>query len=575
MLCKNCQDLDIIRNRFERLYGKKVVERCMQRLELLIVHHQQARPAHAKTWDQNDVMLITYGDMVRRENQPPLRSLHEFLCESMTDAINAVHILPFFPFSSDDGFSIIDYREVNPELGDWDDIKDLAKDFNLMFDLVLNHVSRSSEWFTEYVNGVLPFKSYFIETDPDADLSCVARPRNLPLLTPTRTREGLRYLWTTFSSDQIDLDFSNPDVLFDFMEIMLHYAERGARFIRLDAIAYLWKEIGTPCIHLPQTHEVVKLMRNIMDLVGNNLVILTETNVPHNENISYFGHGDEAHMVYQFTLPPLLLNTLVTGNAEKLTDWAANLQPPPHGCTFFNFTASHDGIGVRPLEGILEPSEIANLANIVQNRGGHVSTKTNPDGTESPYELNITYFSALADPDAHDRELDIARFICSQTIPLELRGIPGVYFNNLFAAINDEKAVAERGTPRAINRQKWPREQLDAFASDEHSIHGQVFRTYIDLLEERRKHPAFHPEATQTILEVNPRLFAVLRTSQNPPQTILALNNVTDHPLHIPRSILSDALPAQPLFDLLAHSPIQDSSTIELKPYQCRWLTPK
>ena len=571
MFCRHCQDLSVIRNRFERLYGKKVVDRCMQRLELLINHHQRQELKEYRLWDQKDIMLITYGDMIRKPGDAPLQTLHEFLAENLKDAVNTVHILPFFPYSSDDGFSIIDYREVDPELGDWDHVKSLNKDFYLMFDLVLNHVSRSSEWYTEYVNGILPYKSYFLEVDPNEDLSQVVRPRSLPLLSPTRTREGLRYLWTTFSKDQIDLDFSNPDVLFEFLEIMLHYAERGARFIRLDAIAYLWKEIGTPCIHLPQTHEIVKLMHDIVDMVGNNLIILTETNVPHKENISYFGRGDEAHMVYQFTLPPLLLHTLVTGNAQKLTDWATSLAPPPPGCTFFNFTASHDGIGVRPLEGILTSEEIANLAKTMADRGGHVSTKANSDGSESPYELNITYFSALADPDANTPELDAKRFLCSQIIALELRGIPGVYFNNLFGAENDLEGVKERDMPRAINRQKWQLDELKNLALDPKTTHGQIFAEYLKILRERRKHPAFHPDAPQKIIDLGPELFAILRTSQNNDEKILALNNVTDKNVTASLDAVDGFSTDAQLTDLLGNTKLAADS-IELAPYQCVWL---
>jgi len=120
------------------------------------------------------------------------------------------------------------------------------------------------------------------------------------------------------------------------------------RIARLDAVAFLWKELGTNCLHLPETHELVKLFRDVCEIVAPRAIILTETNVPHAENVSYFGQGDEAHMVYQFSLPPLLLHAFITGNGQYLTHWASGLEPPPAGCTFFNFTASHDGVGVRP-----------------------------------------------------------------------------------------------------------------------------------------------------------------------------------------------------------------------------------
>ena len=302
----------------------------------------------------------------------------------MADTIGGVHLLPFFPFSSDDGFSVTDFWKVDPRLGTWNDVALLGKNFRLMFDGVINHVSRESEWFQAFVRGEPPFTDYFICADPNADLSQVTRPRTSPLLTPVKTTRGTKHVWTTFSADQIDLNYKNPEVLLKIIELLLFYAEQGAEVIRLDAIAYLWKEPGTTCIHLPQTHRVVKLFRSVFDQVAPGVILITETNVPHADNVSYFGNGtDEAQMVYNFALPPLVLHTFHTGNAQRLTNWAATLTTPSRSTTFFNFIASHDGIGVMPARGLLSESEIHELVRRTLAHGGKVSSKSNPDGSES------------------------------------------------------------------------------------------------------------------------------------------------------------------------------------------------
>ncbi|MGE4549843.1 MAG: alpha-amylase family glycosyl hydrolase, partial [Opitutales bacterium] len=415
--------LKTIRRRLARLYGaaaEPLLERFYHMLGRYGVGLQTMPPG--KRWSERDTVLITYADMVQGEEDRPLAALRKLCAERLKGAISTIHLLPFFPWSSDDGFSVVDFREVEASYGDWDDVRALGSEFDLMFDLVLNHCSVRSEWFKEYVSGVEPASNYFLEAEPETDLSAVARPRSSPLLTPVTTRSGERHLWTTFSADQADLNWRCPDLLFEFLDIIMLYLSMGCRILRLDAVAYLWKEIGTTCLHLPQTHEVIKLLRDFLEVVAPETILLTETNVPHEENVSYFGRGDEAHLVYQFSLPPLILHGLLEGNSRHLTDWASRLAPPPKGCSYLNFTASHDGIGLRPLEGILSPEEVFQLATKVEGRGGHVSMRSGDDGAEIPYELNVTYFDALSEPG--DDALTEARFRCSQAVALAMQGIP-------------------------------------------------------------------------------------------------------------------------------------------------------
>lgn len=562
------QTLERLRGRLRGLYGEQA-ERCLDRLAMMAGRYgvaAAARPPPAARWDARDAVLIAYGDMVRAPGEKPLATLKSFADSHLKDAFSTIHVLPFFPYSSDDGFSVIHFRTVNPELGDWPAVQALGENFRLAFDLVLNHVSRASGWFQDYLAGIAPGRRYFIEPDPGADLSAVVRPRSLPLLTPVMTPGGKRSVWTTFSEDQIDLDFSNPDVLFELLDILLFYVSMGARVIRLDAIAYLWKRAGTPCIHLPETHEIVKLFRDFLEAVAPDVLLLTETNVPQAENYSYFGDGDEAHIAYQFALPPLLLHALQSGTARHLSAWASALPAPPAGCTVLNFTASHDGIGLRPLQGLLPDTEIRSLVARMQSLGAQVSTRRNSDGTDSPYELNITYFDAMRG-NGEPAAAHIQRFLCSQTIPMALKGIPAVYFNSLVAARNDEEGARRTGRARSLNRRKWSQEELDAALKDDKSDAALVFGEYTRLLRLRAGQPAFHPDGAQKIADLGESVFAVERTSPDGKQSILAISNCSGGPVAVPAPAARDRLDL-----ILNRKPETDGHAIRLNPYQSVWL---
>ena len=439
------------------IYGPDTGREAWGRVAPLIEKTPRQERRRESFFSEKDVVLITYGDSIRREGQAPLEALHTFAREYLQGVISAVHFLPFFPWSSDDGFSVKDFMTIDPQLGDWEDVARFSRDFDLMFDYVVNHVSAQSRWFEDYLAARPGFADLAIEMDPAADLSMVTRPRALPLLTEFKKDTGEKvHVWTTFSDDQIDLNYRSLDVLVKMLEALLLYVAQGARIVRMDAIAYLWKEIGTPCIHLPQTHAMVKLFRAVFDVVAPDAIIITETNVPHAENVSYFGDGrDEAQMVYNFTLPPLLFHAFVTGDTTALSHWARGLALDSPDTTFFNFTASHDGIGVRPLEGILPPEAVnTTLAEAVKANGGQISYKNNPDGTQSPYELNITYVDALGVPDRQDDPQHPPRFLASQSIQYALPGVPATYIHSLLGSRNWYAGLEQTGRARTINREK-------------------------------------------------------------------------------------------------------------------------
>jgi len=541
----------------------------------------QTNISSQKQLTEEDIILITYGDQFRESQRSPLQSLNTFLQSHLKDLINGVHILPFYPYSSDDGFSVIDYRQVAPELGTWNDIALLDNDFRLMFDLVANHVSAKSEWFQKFLAGKKPYTEYFPVLDPNTDLSMVVRPRATPVLTPFQTSKDMLHVWTTFSEDQIDLDYRNPLVLLEMIDVLLFYVAKGAQIIRLDAIAYLWKIPGTSCIHLPQTHAVVKLFRTVLDAVAPSVLLITETNVPHQENISYFGHylpelqrSDEAQLVYQFSLAPLIMHTFLTGDSSHLTNWAESLPELPLGTTFFNFTASHDGIGVRPAEGLLHPDEIQDLVKNTLAHSGQVSYRSNPDGSQSAYELNITWFDALNDPAKPEPDLDIQRFLASQAIMLSLAGVPGIYIHSLLGSRNCTDCLVETGRARSINREKYELGKLEWELSNPDNLKSLVLKGYRHLLRVRKQQSAFPPAASQLVLKLGSDVFTTLRMGEDGTR-LLCVTNVTSKSLNLEIEISKLNLPTNAEWgDLLtgktffAHSALQ----IDLAPYQYCWL---
>lgn len=534
------------------IYGE-IPTGIMSELGQLVEDHRSTQPRHAEL-DETDAILIIYGDMVRRPEEAPLATLAGFLDSWARDVFSAVHILPFFPWSSDDGFSVIDYLTVDPALGDWPDVERIAARFELMVDLVLNHMSVASTCFEGFVADDARYRDYFITADPADDLSAVFRPRAQPLLTPVETAAGTRHVWTTFGPDQADLNYANPEVLLDMIEVLAAYVGHGARLIRLDAVGFLWKQPGTSSIHLPQAHAVIQLLRLLLDEIGSGTVVITEANVPHADNIAYFGDGtNEAHMVYNFSLPPLTLHAFHVGDASVLSAWAATLDLPTNEVTFLNFLASHDGIGVTPAHGWIPDEAIAAMAARVLARGGHVSSRSRPDGGEVPYELNITYRDAVG---------GLPQLVAAHAIMLALRGVPGVYLHSLVGSHNWNEGVAETGRARSINRQKLDADELEAELADDSSDRARAYSALAHLLAVRRRSTAFHPAASETVLDSDPAVFAIERQSPDGTTTVRCYHNVADREVAVATEAGTDLISGREL----------SGGTVTLGPYESMWV---
>ncbi len=564
-----------IKEKLDYIYGNEIGGGTLTRLNALMEKWRRdlpkipGAPGGGIPADEGDAVMITYGDNVQSPGEVPLDTLKKFADEKLNGVVSGIHILPFSPYSSDDGFSVMDYRQVNPDWGDWPQISAIASSFRLMADLVLNHCSAKGTWFKKFLEGDKKYSGYFITVEPGTDLSAVFRPRALPLLHEFDVAGEKKLVWTTFSRDQVDVNFANPDVFLEFVDILLDYVKKGIRIIRLDAIGFLWKEIGTTCMHHPKTHEMVKLFRLILAEVAPGVILITETNVPHKENISYFGDGtDEAHMVYQFTLPPLTLDAFIRGDASKLTAWASTLPAPNPDYTFFNFLASHDGVGVLPSRGYLDESELEGLVAAVKARGGLVSYKSTPEG-DIPYELNISYRDAVAEETLPvDRRA--AKFLSSQAVMLCMAGVPGIYIHSLLGSGNWKDGVGITGVNRTINREKLSYDDLIAELDDSSGLRHRIFTGYAKMLKARSGHSAFHPAAAQKILDLGPLLFALIRTSSEG-RSVLCLQSVSGEPQLV--DIPGDFSAADSLRDLIGGNRITvKDGRIELDPWSVLWL---
>jgi len=511
--------------------------------------------------DEKDIFLITYGNSIISKSTHPFENLNEFSKRYLKNHIKNIHLLPFFPYSSDDGFSIIDYFKVNENFGTWKDIENLNENFDLMFDCVINHISAKSEWFKEYISGEEKYKNFFIEAELSDELKKVTRPRALPLLNEFETANGKKNIWTTFSRDQIDLNYKSKELLLEIIDVVLFYVSKGSRFLRLDAIGYLWKEIGTSCIHLDNTHLVIQLFRDILNIVAPSTVLISETNVSHKENISYFGNGiNEAQMVYQFPLPPLVLHAIHFGDGRYLSNWAEELKLNSERTTFFNFLASHDGIGLMPAKDILPKKDIEKVVEQVKKNGGYVSYKDNPDGTQSAYELNINYFDALISD--NDTENDkINKFILAQSILLSIIGVPAIYIHSLVGSRNYYDGVKNTGRNRSINRELLDFEKLVNEIENKDNLRNKIYQKYVEVIDIRKKEVCFHPNANMEIVDIDNRLFCYKRI--NGDSEILVINNMSNEEVDITID--------KGYVDIISNEIIR-SKTTKLKSYQMKWL---
>ncbi|MGB0342106.1 MAG: sugar phosphorylase [Parvibaculales bacterium] len=564
---------DILTKHIELIYPDLDAPALATRLcELFALAPESQAQWRDNLWSQEDSFLITYGDSIISDNRAPLQNTLHLMKDLLQGAISGIHILPYFPFSSDDGFAVKDYETVRPDLGDWDDIAEIGSQFRLMSDVVINHASAGHKWFQQFLADEAPGRDYIMTATADDDVSQVIRPRPSPLLVPVQTKAGEKLVWCTFSPDQVDLDFSNPELLCEFIRLLKFYIDAGVRVFRLDAVGFLWKQPGTNCLHLPQTHEIIKLMRTLIDHLDETVLLVTETNVPNHENVAYFGNGNEAHIIYNFSLPPLLVHALLTGQSSYLRRWMMSMAPSQDGCAFLNFSASHDGIGLRPVEGLLPQEEVDKMVEAVQSFGGRLTMRTYQD-RQVPYEMNTTLFSALKGTIDGADDMQVPRFIASQTIMMSLEGIPAFYVQSFLASENDEALAEKTGQNRSLNRRQWRAEQVDGELADPTAPMAQIFHELKRRLHIRKQQKAFHPDATQFTLHINPGMFGFWRQSLDRQQSLFVVTNITPEPKTLSLRDINLFANTQ-WVDLLRDKEVNpEDEELVLQPYQTVWIT--
>ena len=525
-------------------------------------------------WDSSSVVLITYPDSIYRKDESTLKTLTEFVKNRLGGLSSVIHVLPFLPSTSDGGFAVSNHEKIDDTFGNWNDLKDLSSKHKIMADLVLNHVSSSHPWVHQFIKSEDPGPSYIVSPSETNVWENVIRPRNTSLFTNINTKQGFKSVWTTFGPDQIDVDWRNPHVFLEFLKLLVRYITNGADWIRLDAIAFIWKEPHTTCLHLDPVHSIVKLLNKCLKIIKPSAVLITETNVPEKENLSYLIEGNEANLAYNFTLPPLLLEAIYTGKTDLLKSWLSTWKELPRHTSLLNFTSSHDGIGLRALEGIMDDQRIHNLLVESEKRGGLVSHRRLSNGDDQPYELNISWWSAMSNEGSDNTVFQFERFLLSQLFTLSIKGVPAFYLPSVLASPNDIDSFRKTGQRRDLNREKFEANQLLDVLKNFDSPASKNISYLTHIVKVRSRLKAFHPEASMKCISTNIANCIILQRGLDEDSVYVICNMSSDFlsisPLNQINSL--ELTSEKRLLDNISGSYF-NTDTFKLNPYQVVWLT--
>ena len=487
--------------------------------------------SNKELWDESYSILITYADSVYKNGEPTLITLRELLSNHFGSLSKVVHILPFLKSTSDGGFAVSSYDSLEEKFGDWNDLKNISQKHILMADLVLNHVSSSHPWVQQFIKSQEPGISNVFSPEENLDWTNVVRPRSSSLFSEVKTNDGSKKVWTTFGPDQIDLNWNNPKMTLNFLILITTFLSHGIKWFRLDAVGFIWKESGTTCLHLPKAHSIVKVLRILLNNLISDGLLITETNVPQKENLSYLVPEDEAHMAYNFPLPPILLEAIITSKADILNSWIFKWPDLPENTTLFNFTASHDGVGLRPLEGLMNEKRIKNLLINCEKRGGLVSHRLLSNGEDKPYELNISWWSAMEDSGIDSNRYQFERFLLTQLLVMALKGVPAFYLPALLASENDIKNFSLTGQRRDLNREKFNSENLSSIFENPDSNANRNLKQLKNAMNVRSKLKQFHPGSQMECLS-NGRSDIVVIKRGNGPKSVYTIHNITENKIN-------------------------------------------
>ena len=525
-------------------------------------------------WDESYSVLITYADSVYKNGESTLITLRELLSKHFGSLSKVLHILPFLKSTSDGGFAVSSYECLEEKFGNWNDLKNISQKHILMADLVLNHISSSHPWVQQFINSQEPGISNIFSPDHNLDWTDVVRPRSSSLFSNVNTKDGPKHVWTTFGPDQIDLNWHNPKMTIYFLSIIITYLTHGVKWFRLDAVGFIWKESGTTCLHLPKAHSIVKILRILLNNLLSDGLLITETNVPQRENLSYLVPEDEAHMAYNFPLPPILLEAIITSKADILNSWIFKWPELPENTTLFNFTASHDGVGLRALEGLMNEQRIKDLLINCEKRGGLVSHRRLSNGEDKPYELNISWWSAMEDSGIDSNRYQYERFLLTQLLVLALKGVPAFYLPALLASENDIKSFSLTGQRRDLNREKFEYENLSSILDNPESNANKNLEYLKNAMNVRSNLKQFHPASQMECLSYGRSDIVVIKRGKGL-ESVYTIHNITDYKINY--QLYDQDLPEintnnLSMRDLLTSNKY-NCKNIRLDPFQVIWLS--
>ena len=561
--------ISILKKIYRQILTKQNIDLLKNEIVQLIEDFNKKNRLNKINISEKTSLVISYGDNIYSSQSSSMKIFQKFFQKNLEKLFDTIHFLPFYPSSSDSGFAVKDHYQIDKKIGNWSDLKKISKSKKIMADVVINHASARGLWFKNFLKRKKPGKDYFLTVNSKFNTSKVVRPRDHKLLKKIKIFEKNDYLWRTFSPDQIDLNFKNPSVLLRFIKIIIYLINNGVTIFRLDAIAYLWKQNGTKCINLSQTHEIIKLLRVVTSLLNVQTLIITETNLPEKENLSYFGKNNEANWVYNFSLPPLLIHAFLFENSSYLNQWSRKLPSTKYGNCYLNFIASHDGIGIRPTEGILNEKTLSSFLKRLKKNGSKFSYRKVQNKSKKVYEANITVFDALRKSDFDPKGLFfLERYVSAHAIMISFEGIPAVYLNSLFGKSNDEAKYIITGNNRDVNRYKWNFNNITTKLRDKKSKQSIFYRNIGALLEIKRKQKAFHPNASRININLGPKIFCFKRISKDKKQSIICMTNLSSK-IQTPNFKKIGSYR-----DLLnSNLKFREGTSLILKPFQTVWLT--
>ena len=444
---------------------------------MLLLHYGQLKGMYV-TMLRNQVQLITYPDSLGGT----LKDVSNFVDIYLADAIGGVHVLPFYPSSADRGFAPLTHLEVDPTFGTWDDIKKISKNYDVVADLTVNHLSYESKYFQDYLaNGsASPYADMFLEVEKFLErheaalesLNTIYRPRpTLPFSTFKLYDGTTKQIWTTFTNHQIDLDVESAVTRQIMKKFIDHMVQNGVNLIRLDAVGYTVKRPWTSSFLIPETYDFIRWLQSV---TPPEVELLAEIHHNPAQQLSLLESGT-VDWVYDFSLPFLALHALLSGTGTNLRHWIE--KRPDKLITTLD---THDGIGVVDVEGLVTEEEIAETLVWVESNGANQALRASGTNAENLdiYQLNSTYYSALGEDDD--------AYIAARAIQFFIPGIPQVYYVGLLAGRNDYELLTKTNHGRDINRHNynWP-EILQA-------MDLKVVQRLLRLMRFRSSHPAFN-----------------------------------------------------------------------------------